>query len=245
MAYCWLSLQCDKAPVHFAKITSDYLYMTFSQDPLIHPPRTFCFKQQQITSQGYRTMVTGKAVGLDAQRVPVSTTENASVCWAGTDSLRARRSGDRVPVGVTFSAPIQTGPGAHPASYTLGTGPFPGVKRLGCGVNQPPHLQPRLKKEYSYTSTPHLDLHGLLKGELYVTFTVSEKRSSKEYLGVGVNTRMRETARGRVRYYVSFTINISNIKLKMMWWVRPCRMHWRDHTHIQMFGQETLGEKTT
>jgi len=31
-------------------------------------------------------------------------------------------------VGVRFSAPLQTGPGAHPASCTLGTGSFPGVK---------------------------------------------------------------------------------------------------------------------
>jgi hypothetical protein len=32
------------------------------------------------------------------------------------------RSGDRIPVGARFSAPIQTGPGAHPASYTICTG---------------------------------------------------------------------------------------------------------------------------
>ena len=30
--------------------------------------------------------------------------------------------------GVRFSAPVQTGPGAHPASCTMGTGSFPGVK---------------------------------------------------------------------------------------------------------------------
>jgi len=51
-----------------------------------------------------------------------------------SDSLRARRSGNRIPVGVRFSAPIQTGSGAHPASYTMGTGSFPGVKRPGRGV---------------------------------------------------------------------------------------------------------------
>jgi len=28
-----------------------------------------------------------------------------------------------------FSAPVQTDPGAHPAPYTMGTGPFPRVKR--------------------------------------------------------------------------------------------------------------------
>jgi len=29
--------------------------------------------------------------------------------------------------GVRFSAPVQTGPGAYPASYTMGTGSFLGV----------------------------------------------------------------------------------------------------------------------
>ena len=46
-----------------------------------------------------------------------------------------------------FSAPIQTGLGAHPASCTKGTGSLPGVKRPGRGVDNPPHLAPRLKKE--------------------------------------------------------------------------------------------------
>jgi len=32
------------------------------------------------------------------------------------------RSGVRIPVGATFSAPVQTGPGAHPASCTGSTG---------------------------------------------------------------------------------------------------------------------------
>jgi len=64
-----------------------------------------------------------------------------------TDSLRAGRSGDRIPVEARFSAPVQTGPGAHPASYTMGTGSFPGVKRPRRGVDHPPHPAPRLKKE--------------------------------------------------------------------------------------------------
>ena len=33
------------------------------------------------------------------------------------------------------SAPVQTGPGAHPTSYTMGTGSFPGVKWSGRGVD--------------------------------------------------------------------------------------------------------------
>jgi hypothetical protein len=47
----------------------------------------------------------------------------------------------------TLSALVQTGPGSHPASSTMGTGSFPGVKRPRRGVHHPPHLAPRLKKE--------------------------------------------------------------------------------------------------
>jgi hypothetical protein len=36
--------------------------------------------------------------------------------------LRGGRSGDRVPVGAKFSAPVHIDPGVHPASSTLGTG---------------------------------------------------------------------------------------------------------------------------
>ena len=39
--------------------------------------------------------------------------------------------------GERFSASVQTGPGSHPASYTMGTGSFPGVKRPGRGVDYP------------------------------------------------------------------------------------------------------------
>jgi len=38
------------------------------------------------------------------------------------DSLRAGHSGDQIPVGARFSAPLKTSPGTHPASYTMGTG---------------------------------------------------------------------------------------------------------------------------
>ena len=55
-----------------------------------------------------------------------------------SDWLRAGRSGDRLPVGARFSASVQTGPGAHPASCTTGTGSFPGVK-TGRSVTLTPH----------------------------------------------------------------------------------------------------------
>jgi hypothetical protein len=41
--------------------------------------------------------------------------------------------GDRIPVGSRFSALVHTGPRAHPASCTMATGFFPGVKS-GWGV---------------------------------------------------------------------------------------------------------------
>ena len=40
--------------------------------------------------------------------------------------------------GPRFSAHVQNGPGAHPASYTMGTRSLPGVKRPGRGADQPP-----------------------------------------------------------------------------------------------------------
>ena len=46
--------------------------------------------------------------------------------------------GDRIPVGARFSAPVHTGPGAHPTSYTMGTGSFPVVERPGRGVDHSP-----------------------------------------------------------------------------------------------------------
>ena len=40
--------------------------------------------------------------------------------------------------GARFYVPVQTGPGAHPASCTMGTGSFPGVKS-GWSVTLIPH----------------------------------------------------------------------------------------------------------
>jgi hypothetical protein len=59
--------------------------------------------------------------------------------------------------GARFPTPIQTGPVAHPTSYAMDTVSFLGVKGPGCGVDHPPHLALRLKKEYH----PLLGFRGL------------------------------------------------------------------------------------
>jgi hypothetical protein len=58
-----------------------------------------------------------------------------SVFFVGRDSvvgiattLRTGRSVDRIPVRARFSAAVQTGHGAHPAPYKMGTGSLPGGK---------------------------------------------------------------------------------------------------------------------
>jgi len=61
---------------------------------------------------------------------------SSSVCIA--TELRAGRSGIESQWGRDLW-PVQTDPGAHPASYTMGAGPFPGVK-CGRGVLLTTHL---------------------------------------------------------------------------------------------------------
>jgi len=43
----------------------------------------------------------------------------------------AERSGDRISVEARFSTIVHTGPGAHPASCTIGTVSFPGLEAGG------------------------------------------------------------------------------------------------------------------
>jgi len=68
-------------------------------------------------------------------------------------------SNKKIPVWARFSATVETGPEAHPASCIMGTGSFPGV-RCGRDVTLTPNplLVPRSKIEQSYTSTLPKDL---------------------------------------------------------------------------------------
>jgi hypothetical protein len=57
------------------------------------------------------------------------------------------RQKKNIPVGARFFAYVQTGPGAYPASYTMGTGSFPVVKRPGRGADHPPPTSAGVKNE--------------------------------------------------------------------------------------------------
>jgi len=62
-----------------------------------------------------------------------------------------------------FSVPLQTGPGTHPASCTMvNASLFREQGGKGLTLTTHPHLAPRLKKEFAYTSTLPLGLRGLL-----------------------------------------------------------------------------------
>jgi hypothetical protein len=61
----------------------------------------------------------------------------------------------QLPVGTRFYAPVQTSPGAHPASCTMGTRSFPGVKRPGHGIDHPPPSSAEVKERVElYLNSP-------------------------------------------------------------------------------------------
>jgi hypothetical protein len=77
----------------------------------------------------------------------VKTLEFLAITCTTFDWLRAGRSGDRIPAGARFFAHVQTGPGAHPTSCTMGTGSFPEVKRPARGADHPPPPSAEVENE--------------------------------------------------------------------------------------------------
>ena len=87
-----------------------------------------------------------KKLGFNSVYVLCISMPHPGLCSRYSDILRAGRYRDQIPVGARFSAPVQTGPDAHPASYTVGTRSFLGVKQPGCGIDHPPPSSAEVKE---------------------------------------------------------------------------------------------------
>jgi hypothetical protein len=62
-----------------------------------------------------------------------------------------------------FHHRVQSGSGAHPASYPIGTrGSFSAVKRPGRETDHSPPSSAEVKNARRYTSTPPVRLHGVV-----------------------------------------------------------------------------------
>jgi hypothetical protein len=91
-----------------------------------------------------------------------------------------KQSGDRFPVGVQFFAHVQTAPGAHQSSCTMGTGSFPGVKRPRRGADHPPSSSAEVTKVYSYTSIHPIGQFRPVTGLLYLYPYISQSPRPKK-----------------------------------------------------------------
>jgi hypothetical protein len=93
-------------------------------------------------------------------------TKKVTLLWGPTCN---NWSGNRIPVGRDFP-PVQTGPGANPASCTMGTGSFPGVK-YGRGVLLTTHplLVPWSWKSRAISLPTLWATTGPVTGTLYLT----------------------------------------------------------------------------
>jgi hypothetical protein len=97
---------------------------------------------------------------------PTYTFIGAEIAQWYSARLRTGWSGVRVPVGAgKFSSHhrVQTGSGAHPVSYPVGTrGSFPGDKATVAWSWPPPPSSADVKNAWSYTSTLPIRLHGVV-----------------------------------------------------------------------------------
>jgi len=94
-----------------------------------------------------------------------------------SDSLRAGRSGDRIPVGSRFSALFLTGLGVHPTSCTMGNGSFSGAKRPGRDADPSPLPVPWSRKSRAIPLLPLWVFVACYRGNFifHIIFAISVK----------------------------------------------------------------------
>jgi len=73
-------------------------------------------------------------------------------------------------VGARFSVAVQTGPGSHSGSDTMGAGSFPGIKRSGHDVNQPLPSSAEVKERVVILLRPPHPLYSAAGHKLNFTF---------------------------------------------------------------------------
>ena len=78
-----------------------------------------------------------------------------------SESLRTGQSRDKIRGGGGFSTTVQPGPEAHPASYTIGSGSFPRVKRAGSGAYHPPISGTEIEGRVELNICSTLDFRGM------------------------------------------------------------------------------------
>ena len=69
-------------------------------------------------------------------------------------------------MGESLTTPVQTGPGAHPASCKMDTESFPVLMRPGRGVNHQPPSSAAVKERVELYLYSPLGLRSLFEGEL-------------------------------------------------------------------------------
>jgi len=115
--------------------------------------------------------------------------------------------------GEIFSAPVQTGPGADPASYTMCTGSFLGIKRPVRGVDHLPPCSSEVER----------------KVELYISRSESSWRVRGEvYLYLYL-------ANGRISCcFCSFCVHIQETPWCIM---VVSQMHWKPRGAMKKYGR--------
>jgi len=86
-------------------------------------------------------------------------------------------------VGVTFFAPVQTGPKVHPASYTMGSWSFQWVRQLGHGTDQPTPSSAMVQERVElYLHSPSEPLWPLLGWNLPLPLPSNRGKLQQQYV---------------------------------------------------------------
>jgi hypothetical protein len=158
---------------------------------------------------------------------------------------------------------VQTGSGAHPASYPIGTGGdlCLEVKRAECEADHSPPSNAEVENAWSYTSTPPVCLHCVVlssaHGQLYL-YLYHLQQVIKRYLSTGVvyctqpcfvfwcysfQSSKYATATGKT--FVWFTKYFRVVKSRRITWTEHVARIGEMRNALRNSGRKTLREETS